>query len=398
MSKAHKAKVSILAGMLAATIFISGCSNNSMGSNERVAVVNGTTITKADFDKTYQEFEKAFRLDAAPQQQREAMSDTVKQMTMNKLIQSALIASEAKKDGITVSEADVKKYKQEKIYSNPVMSEQFQTFLKMNNMKESDFDAMLKDNLLWQKFTEAKGGDAVKVSDADVKNFYDKNTAQFKIPARVHASHILVKAIAPQMKQELKTKNPKITDTELDQDIAAEKDKLKAKAEKIYTEVKADPKKFEDLAKTDSDDKASAVKGGDLGFMAESNIDPSFWAAAVKTPDGKLYPGVVTSQFGYHIIKVMEHKAPHQETFDEAKEMIREHLSQEKRQAFLQNWVEKEKAVAKIDVESAYKPKAPEAGPAGAPGSAPGSAIAPTGTMPATPAAQTPAPAEQAKH
>lgn len=360
-----KAKASILAGMLAATVFVSGCANQGgLGGGGKVAVVNGTVITKSEFDKTYTEFEKAFHLDTAPQQQREAMADTLKQMTMNKLIMETLIENEANKDGIHISDADVKKYKQEKILSKPEIAEQFHAYLKQNNMQESDFDAMLKDNLLWQKFTELKGGAAVQVSDADVKSFYDKNAEQFKIPERIHASHILVKAIVPQMKQELRTKNPKITDSEIDKDIAGEKEKLKAKADKIYSEVKADPAKFETLAKEDSDDTMSAQKGGDLGFMAESNIDPSFWAAANKTPDGKLYPGVVTSQFGYHIIKVISRQAPHQETFGEAKEMIREHMAQEKKQAFLQNWYESQKAVAKIDVEPAYKPKAAETAPA----------------------------------
>jgi len=386
-----KAKASILAGMLAVTIFVSGCSSQSgLGGGGKVAVVNGTTISKADYDKTYSEIEKQFRLDAAPQQQREAMSDTLKQLTLNKLIMETLISNEASKDGIKVSDADVQKYKQEKILSNPAIASQFHEFLKQNKMQESDFDNMLKENLLWQKFTEAKGGSAVQVSDADVKSYYSKNVEQFKMPERIHASHILVKAIVPQMKQDLRNKNPKITDSEIDKDIAAEKEKLKEKADKIYSEVKANPGKFEELAKKDSDDTMSAVKGGDLGFMPESNIDPSFWAAAAKTPDGKLYPGVVTSQFGYHILKVWNHEAPHQLSFDEAKEHIRETMSQQKKQAFLQNWFESQKAVAKIDVEPAYQPKAAEqpAGPGmmapqGATG-APGQAVAPA-TVPAQP-------------
>jgi parvulin-like peptidyl-prolyl isomerase len=391
-----KAKASILAGMLAATIFVSGCANQgALGGGEKVAVVNGTTISKVDFDKTYGEFEKAFHLDAAPQQQREAMGDTLKQMTLNKLILQTLIFNEATKDGIKVTDADVDDYKKKKIFSNPAMAEQFQAFLKQNNMKESDFDAMLKDNLLLNKFMDAKGGPAVQVSDADVQAYYAKNTAQFKIPARIHASHILVKAIVPQMKQELRSKNAKITDAELDKEIATKKEEMKAKADKLFAEVKADPAKFETLAKSSSDDTLSAQKGGDLGFMAENSIDPTFWAAAAKTPDGQMYPGVVASQFGYHIIKVMAHEAPHQQTFAEAKEMIREHMSQEKKQAFLQTWAEAQKATAKIEVEPAYKPKAETAGGPG--GMTGGNMQAVPATQTATNAAPAAAPAQQAK-
>lgn len=366
-----KAKASILAGMLACTVFLSACSNQGALSGGKVATVNGTAITKAEYDKTYGEFEKAFHLEAATPQQRDQMGDMLKQMTLNKLILQTLIYNEASKAGIQVTDADVTKYKQEKIFNNPVMKEQFKSFLDKNNMKEADFDAMLKDNLLLNKFMDAKGGAEVKVSDAEVKTFYDKNVDQFKIPERIHASHILVKAIVPEMKQEIRKQDAKITDADLDKRISAEKEQLKAKADKIYAEVKANPAKFAELAEKNSEDPASAKNGGDLGDMPESNIDPQFWAAAEKTPDGKLYPGVVSTQFGYHIIKVIDRKPPHQQTFEEAKEMIREHMSQEKKQAFLQKWAEQQKSVAKIDIEPAYQPKtAPmETGaqPAGAP-------------------------------
>ena len=389
-----KTKSSILVGMLAATIFISGCANQDALGGGKVAVVNGTSISKADYDKTYGEFVKAFHLDEAPQQQREAMADTLKQMTMNKLIMQTLILSEANKAGIKVSDADVTEYKQKKIFSNPMIKSQFEAFLKQNNMQEADFDKMLKENILITKFVEAKGGPAVKVADADVKAFYDKNTAQFKIPARIHASHILVKAIVPQLKQELRSKNPKITDAELEKEIASQESTLKAKADKLFSEVKADPAKFETLAKADSDDKLSAQKGGDLGEMAEGTVDPAFWNAAVKTPDGKMTPEVVHSQFGFHIIKVFSHEAPHQQTFAEAKEMIRDHMAQEKKQAFLQTWAESQKSVAKIEVEPAYKAKEDaRGGPAGG--------MMTGGGMHAAPAAQSAnnatAPAQTAK-
>ncbi|MCE3234254.1 MAG: hypothetical protein K0Q50_434 [Vampirovibrio sp.] len=386
------AKASILAGMLACTVFLSACSNQGGLSGGKVATVNGTTITKAEYDKTYGEFEKAFNLETAPPQQKDQMADMLKQMTLNKLILQTLIYNEASKAGIQVTDADVTKYKQEKIFNNPTLKEQFKTFLDKNKMKEADFDAMLRDTLLLNKFMDAKGGQEVKVSDAEVKTFYDKNVDQFKIPERIHASHILVKAIVPEMKQEIRAKNPKITDTELDKEINTEKQQLKVKADKLYAEVKANPNKFSELAQKNSEDPTSAKNGGDLGEIPESNIDPTFWAAAEKTPDGKIYPGVVATQFGYHIIKVTDRKPPHQQTFDEAKEMIREHMSQEKKQAFLAKWAEQQKAVAKIDIEPAYQPKTPAAEMGGQAGGMPQAA------QPIQQPVATNQPAAQGKH
>lgn len=393
----NKAKTTLLtgflAGILAITVSLSGCSKEGVssvaGGGQKVATVNGTTITKSDYDKTYGEFEKAFHLEMMPKDQQVKLTDTLQQMTLNKLILQTLIRNEAQKDGIQVTEADIQNYKQEKIFKNPMLKEQFKSFLEQNKMQESDFDNMLKDNLLLTKLMEARGGDSVKITDSDVKMFYTKNIDQFKIPERIHASHVLVKAIVPQLKQELRAKNPKITDAELDKEIAQEKSEKKAKADKLFSEVKADPTKYPEIAKNNSEDPVSAKQNGDLGYMVESNIDPSFWAAAKKTPNNQFYPGVVESQFGYHIIKVLDRQAPHQQTFDEAKEMIREHLSQEKKQVFLQKWAEQQKATAKIDIEAAYKPKAPEAAPPGMMGAQQVAAPQQQAVMPAQPQGKT---------
>jgi peptidyl-prolyl cis-trans isomerase C len=365
ISRMNKTKSSILAGVLACTVLLSACTKGGGLSSEKVATVNGTPISKAEYDKTYSEFEKAFHLESAPEQQRNYLADTLRQMTLNKLILQTLVYNEAKKAGIQVTDADVKDYKQKKIFNDPALKEQFQTFLTQNNMKESDFDAMLKDNLLLNKFMDAKGGAQVQASDAELKAYYTKNQEQFKIPERIKASHILVKAIVPQMKQELRSKSPNIKEEELDKTISAKRQELKTKADKIFAEVKANPAKFEELAKANSDDPMSAKRGGDLGYLVESNIDPAFWAAAEKTENGKLHPSVVSTQFGFHILKVLDRQPPHMQSFEEAKEGLREHLEQEKKQEFLEKWAKDQKATAKIEIEPEYEPKkasAPEGG------------------------------------
>jgi parvulin-like peptidyl-prolyl isomerase len=357
----NKAKVSLLAGMLAMTVMVSGCAKGGLGGGQKVATVNGITITKAEYDKTYSDFEKSFHIENVPEGQKSALGDYLKQMTLNKLILQTLINNEASKTGIKVTDAEVKDYKESKIFNDPTLKEQFTAFLSQNKMQESDFDAMLRENLLLNKFMEAKGGQAIEVSDSEVKNFYDKNVDQFKVPESIHAKHILVKAIEPQIKQEIRKGNEKITDAELEKNVAAKKQDLKVKADKLFTAIKANPGQFEEIAKKSSEDAMSAVKGGDLGYMPEGTVDPAFWAAADKTPKGQLYPGVVASQFGYHIIKVLDHKAPHQQTFAEAQDSIREQMTQQKKQAFLQQWAQEQRSVAKIDVEKNYQPKEPEA-------------------------------------
>lgn len=363
-----KTKASILAGMTAFTVLLAGCSggNSAMGDGgKKVASVNGVAITKADYDKTYDELRQALGLDKMPEQQKQMLADTVKQMTLNKLIYQTLVYSEAEKAGVKVSDQEVQQFKQDKIFKDPAMKEQYQSFLKQQKMSEADFDKSIREQLLLNKFTEVKGGPSVQVTDAEVEEFYNKNKDQFKLPERIKASHILVKAIVPQMKQEIRDKNPKITDTELEKQINTRKAEMKAKADKLFTEVKADPGKFEELAKKNSDDTVSAQNGGDLGLMVESNIDPVFWEAIEKTKDGAMYPGVLATQFGYHIIKVINHLPAKQETFAEAKDFIKDQLGQQKKQEFLKRWAEQSKTTAKISIEPEYMPQAAQPGAAG---------------------------------
>ena len=75
-------------------------------------------------------------------------------MTLNKLILHTLVANEAQKANINVTDADVQAYKQKKIFSNPTLKEQYHTYLTQNMMSEADFDAMLKENLLLDDETD----------------------------------------------------------------------------------------------------------------------------------------------------------------------------------------------------------------------------------------------------
>lgn len=349
-------KTSILAGLMAVTIALTGCSG-AAGGNAKVASVDGTAITKAEYDKVYKELEKNFGMENLAEEQRGMMAEMVKQMALNKLILQTMIQNEADKSGITVSDEDVKAYKQEKLLASDELKAQFQEFLKQSDMSEADFDAMLKDNLLLERFMDVKGGEQVKVSEAEVKAFYDQNPERFQLPKRVRASHILVKAIVPQMKKDLREQDPKISDEALEKKVHEQRDALKKKADDLLAQVKANPAKFEELAKSQSDDTVAAQNSGDLGFMAEDMIDATFWSAIAKVPANTLVPQVVSTPFGFHVIKVAEHSAPRKESFQNAKGMIQDFLAQQKKQAFLEQWAQEARSQVNIVIEPSYQPK-----------------------------------------
>ncbi len=123
----------------------------------------------------------------------------------------------------------------------------------------------------------------ISVTEDDIRKFYEKNLSRYKTDEQRRASHILVKAAkdAP----------------------AAEKTAAKAKAEKLLAQVRKSPNDFAKVAKENSDDPGSAERGGDLDFFGKGMMVKPFEEAAYKLKEGEI-SDIVESDFGFHIIRL----------------------------------------------------------------------------------------------
>ena len=124
----------------------------------------------------------------------------------------------------------------------------------------------------------------IKASEDDIKTFYEQNLQRFSTPEERRASHILIAV------------NNEKTDAD-----------AKKEADEIYKQLQADPSKFAQLAKSKSADPGSARQGGDLGFFQKGMMVPEFDNAVFSGKKGDLVAPVKT-QFGYHIIKIVDIK------------------------------------------------------------------------------------------
>ena len=138
----------------------------------------------------------------------------------------------------------------------------------------------------------------IVVSDADLKAYYDQNIQRLSGAEERRASHILINA-------------PKTAPE-------ADRQKAKAKAVELLALVKKSPDSFADVARKNSQDTGSAPSGGDLEFFARSAMVKPFSDAAFSMKKGDI-SDVVESEFGYHIIKLTDIKAPKQRSFEEMK-------------------------------------------------------------------------------
>jgi peptidyl-prolyl cis-trans isomerase C len=171
-----------------------------------------------------------------------------------------------------------------------------------------------------------------EVTDAEVKAYYDQNRRLFS-GAQIRASHILVK------------------DEEL--------------AKRLREELRKDPSKFEELAKANSVDTATAARGGDLGFFGQGRMVAPFEQAAFALEHPGDISEVVKTPFGYHIIKLTDRKEGADRTFDEVKERIRVNLLNQRRQEQTQQRMDdlRAKADVKINDDVLAALEAPGAAP-----------------------------------
>jgi len=148
----------------------------------------------------------------------------------------------------------------------------------------------------------------VEISQKDIEDYYKEFPEEFWQPKKVHARHILIK-VDPDAKK-------------------TEKENARKKAEKTLSMIKSGGL-FEEIAKQYSQDKATAGKGGDLGFFSRGQMVKPFEEAAFKLKPGEV-SGIVETKFGYHIIKVEEIEEEGAKPLEKVKQKIQENLTEEK--------------------------------------------------------------------
>lgn len=136
----------------------------------------------------------------------------------------------------------------------------------------------------------------VTINEADLKAYYEQNAARLSgTPEQRRASHILIAAA---------------------KDASAEdKAKARAKAEQLLAQLQKNPGAFADLARQHSQDPGSARQGGDLDFFARGAMTPAFEDAVWALKKGET-SGIVETEFGYHIIRLTDIKAPVVRSFE----------------------------------------------------------------------------------
>lgn len=141
---------------------------------------------------------------------------------------------------------------------------------------------------------------SIQISDDTLKQDYQASIQQYQVPNQVHVEHILFKTVGQP-------------------DAAVEE--IKKKAEDVLKQARKGAK-FDELAKKYSEDPGSKDKGGDLGWIRQGQTVPEFEKMAFSLAPGQI-SDLVKTQYGFHIIKVLEKENAHTKPFEEVKASIR---------------------------------------------------------------------------
>ena len=152
---------------------------------------------------------------------------------------------------------------------------------------------------------------SITVSDEELKSYYEQNQARLATQEERRASHILITS-------------PKGAP-------AADREKAKAKAQALLDAVNKAPATFAEVAKANSQDPGSAVKGGDLDFFARGAMVKPFEDAAYALKKGDIST-LVESDFGFHIIQLTDIKSAKQRSFEETKPELVEDVKKQQAQ------------------------------------------------------------------
>jgi peptidyl-prolyl cis-trans isomerase D len=146
---------------------------------------------------------------------------------------------------------------------------------------------------------QAKVADTIQVTDAQIQDYYNSHKDEYRTPERVRARHILL-STANKPKDEVP--------------------KIQAQAEALLKQIKAGGD-FAEIAKKSSQDPGSAAKGGDLGWVSRGQMVKNFEDAVFTLKPNEI-SNVVTTEYGFHIIQVLEKQPAHLQTLDEVKPAI----------------------------------------------------------------------------
>jgi peptidyl-prolyl cis-trans isomerase D len=281
-----------------------------------VAKVNGNKINQSDWDAAHKR--EVDRIRASMPNIDAKLFDTAeaKYATLERLVRDQVITAAAQKLQLVASDTRLAR----ELQQSPVIAAS--DYLGKITVSDADLQAYYDKNK--DKYQSAESADieyivldieslrqSITLNEQDLKSYYEQNLQRLSSKEERRASHILITAAKD---------SPE-----------AEKKIARAKAEELLKLVKAKPASFADVARKNSQDPGSAVKGGDLDFFGRGAMVKAFEDAAFSMKKSDI-SDLVESEFGYHIIQLTDIKAAKAQSFESLRPSLEADLKKQQAQ------------------------------------------------------------------
>ena len=273
-----------------------------MSDADVVAKVNGTAIHRGAVKEVVQGMLAV--------QEKEPDAATVQGYAkdgLESLIDLELLYQESQKKGVVVSDAalddEIKRTK-----SHFKSAKEFEQALKAKGLTEAELRRDTLKTMAVNRFLEGGVWKEIQISPDEIRDFYEHQKDEFRHPADIRASHILIRV----------------------PEKATGAQRVQAKADDLLAKLKAGAD-FAQLARENSDDPGTASRGGDLGYFTKGDMEEEFEKQAMALGRGQI-SGIISTPYGFHIIKVTDKREAGVEPLDAVQDRIRAVLLKDERQ------------------------------------------------------------------
>jgi parvulin-like peptidyl-prolyl isomerase len=289
--------------------------------------VNDATISYQRFQGFYVEYRNSKGVQVGARGDQLELMKELRKEAMDLIVEQEVVAQAAEKEGIAPGAEELEEYigQLRSVFDSDM---QFGMKLEADGFTEESFRRHISRMLAAKIYLDRIRIDAADVRDAEVKRFYDENPERLMLPAKVRVRHILLKW-KPMGTQD---------------DRAA----VRKQMQPILERARAG-EDFAALAREFSEDSGTRASGGDTGFFASGAMVPEFEAVAFSLEPGEISDPVDTT-YGVHILKLEERQAPELVPYDEIREFLREHLSEQKMEAAARKKTDELVAAADVEV------------------------------------------------
>jgi peptidyl-prolyl cis-trans isomerase C len=292
------------------------------GDGDVVARVNGQGIGRRDFDLAVQLHFARRRPGAVSLPELRAAREQI----LEKLIDGELLYQAAVKKGLSTRDADVdtEYHAKEKQIGSP---EALGKFLKDNHFTEAQFREQIRRSLIVGRFVDTVVVPDLKVTDEEVRRYYDQNPTEMTRAEAAHIAQIMVR-VAPDAPTDVR---------------AAARDRIEA----ILGELRAGGD-FAELARKHSDG-PEVKRGGDTGWLKRGGGAPPPIEAAAFSLEAGQTSDIISTRRGFHLVKVIERRPGGAVPFENVKDSIRARLLEQDRERGIASFLEPLRTAARIE-------------------------------------------------